>query len=296
MGFSVITKKETIMQLAVFYITICFISVLVSIACTLPGIFLVLRGIALMSDAISHSMLFGIVIGFLCIHRLHSPFMFYGALGSAFLTVIATEQIIKTKILKKDAAIGLVFPLFFSVAVLLITQFARSVHLDTDMVLSGEILLAPLQTYTLFGISLGTKAIWQLAVIIIGNSTVLYLLFRHFKTSTFDATFAHLVGYNNNALHYVLLFLVSCTTIVAFDIVGAVMSVALTIIPAATAYLWTKNIKTLVFLALCFASLAACIGSILGIYFDLSIAGMIATVCGILFYFSVFFTTYRTYA
>jgi manganese/zinc/iron transport system permease protein len=272
-----------------FYLQIFIISVLASLACVLPGTLLVLRGMALISDAISHSMLLGIVVSFLCFHHLHSPLMMYGALFSAFLTVIGTEQIIKTKILKPDAAVGLVFPLFFSIAVLLISQYARSIHLDTDMILVGEILLAPLQQYSLYGITIGAKAIWHLLGIILVNASVLYLFFRQFQTSIFDRTFAKISGYNVPFFHYLLLFLTSCTTIVVFDIVGAVMSVALIIVPAATAFLWTEKMKTMIFASLLIATLSALIGTLCGLYFDVSVAGMIATVSGIFFYLSVFF-------
>src|SRR3990170_3366249 len=111
------------------------IAVVAAVACTLPGVFLVLRGVALMSDAISHSILLGIVLMFLFMHQLHSPILIFGAALAGVCTVVCTEVLINTRRIQKDTAIGLVFPLFFSLGVILISQYARDVHLDMDMVI-----------------------------------------------------------------------------------------------------------------------------------------------------------------
>ena len=92
---------------------IILIAIFVSVACTIPGVFLVLRGVALMSDAISHAILLGIVVFFFLVHDLDSPLLLIGASLSGVLTVSLTEILIKTNRMKKDAAIGLVFPFSF---------------------------------------------------------------------------------------------------------------------------------------------------------------------------------------
>ena len=102
---------------------IILIAILVSAACAIPGVFLVLRKMALMSDAISHAVLPGIVIGFLMTRSLSSPLLFVGAVGTGLLTVILTESLVKTGLVKEDAAIGLVFPALFSIGVILVSRY-----------------------------------------------------------------------------------------------------------------------------------------------------------------------------
>ena len=104
------------MMVNMLHIEIVVIALLASVTCCLPGVFLVLRGVAMMSDAISHAILLGIVVMFLYIQQLTSPLLIIGASVSGVLTVLCTEMIIKSKRLKQDAAIGLVFPLFFPLA------------------------------------------------------------------------------------------------------------------------------------------------------------------------------------
>jgi manganese/zinc/iron transport system permease protein len=123
------------------------IACLVSVACVLPGVFLVLRGVALMSDAISHAILLGIVVSFFLVGNLHSPLLIVGATLSGLLTVFLTEWVIHTRRLKEDAAIGLIFPIFFSIGVILISKYAGHIHLDTDAVLLGELVFAPFRAY-----------------------------------------------------------------------------------------------------------------------------------------------------
>ncbi len=122
---------------------IIIIGCLVASAAAIPGCFLVLRKMAMMSDAISHSVLLGIVLMFFAIKTLHSPLLIISATLAGLTTVYLTELLISSKQLKKDAAIGLIFPLFFAVAIVLINQFANNIHIDQDSVIIGEIAFTP---------------------------------------------------------------------------------------------------------------------------------------------------------
>src|SRR3989338_2490681 len=103
---------------------IILIASCVAVACALLGVFLILRKVSLMSDAISHSILLGIILAFFIVKDLQSPFLIIGAALVGVATVLLTELIIKTKKLKEDASIGLVFPFLFSIAVILISHYA----------------------------------------------------------------------------------------------------------------------------------------------------------------------------
>ena len=118
-------------------IIIQIIVALVAVACAIPGTFLVLRKMSLISDAISHSILLGIVIGFFIVEDTASPLLIVLAALAGVLTVVLVEFIQKTGLVKEDTAIGLVFPALFSIGVILIAKNANDVHLDIDSVMVG---------------------------------------------------------------------------------------------------------------------------------------------------------------
>lgn len=270
-----------------FQIEIALISCLVAIACALPGLFLVLNGTALMSDAISHAILPGIVIIFLIVKQLESPLLLLGAICAGLLTVIITQLIIHTQRLKKDAAIGLVFPLFFSIGVILISKYARNVHLDTDMVLLGELAFAPFHRITYAGYDLGPYSLWLLLIVVIINSFFVYFLKKELLFSIFDAQAAHMSGFYPQVIYYALMTITSITTVTAFDSVGSLVVVALMIAPAATACLLCDGFSSLLKITLFVSVFAATAGYIFAAIADLSIAGSIATINGIIFLYTL---------
>lgn len=138
------------------------VAVLTAMACALPGAFLVMRRMSLVSDAISHAVLPGIVVGFLLTHSLHHPLLLLLAGAAGLLTVYLIELLEKTGRLREDAAIGLVFPALFSIGVLLIARFAGQVHLDTDAVLLGELAFVPFDRLQYLGYDLGPRALWTM--------------------------------------------------------------------------------------------------------------------------------------
>lgn len=262
---------------------ILFIALLASVACVLPGIFLVLRGVALMSDAISHAVLLGIALMFLLVHNLDSPLLLVGAALAGLATVFLTETVIQTHRLKEDAAIGIVFPLFFSCGVIIISLFARDVHLDVDMVILGEIALAPFNRWYLFGYDLGPAAFYTLGAIVALNASFIYLFYKELKLSIFDHDFAYVTGFSPVLLYYALMFLTSITAVGAFDVVGSIVVVALMITPPATASLLVSRLEHMITASIILASASALFGYIAATWFDVSIAGSIATVSGIFF-------------
>ena len=110
------------------------IAAVVAVACALPGVFLVLRRMAMMSDAISHSILLGIVLAFFITENLSSPLLIVAAAATGVLTVSLVELLNRTRLVHEDAAIGITFPALFSIGVILIARYADDVHLDTDAV------------------------------------------------------------------------------------------------------------------------------------------------------------------
>ncbi|MFT5248542.1 MAG: manganese/zinc/iron transport system permease protein [bacterium] len=264
-------------------IEIQLIAVVVAIACAIPGVFLVLRKMALISDAISHSILPGIVLGFFITHDLNSPLLILFAALSGVITVILVEAIQKTGLVKEDTAIGLVFPILFSIGVLLIAKNANDVHLDIDAVLLGELAFAPFDRFLIGEQDFGPKSLWVMGTILITTCTLLFLFFKELKVSTFDAGLSSALGFSPVLLHYGLMSVSSITVVGAFDAVGAILVVALMISPAAAAYLLTSNLKKMLFLSILFGIISALGGYWLAHFLDASISGSITTILGVLF-------------
>lgn len=275
------------MSIAQFEIQL--IAVVVALACALPGVFLVLRKMSMISDAISHSILPGIVLGFFATQDLSSPLLILMAALAGILTVVLVESINHTGLVKEDTAIGLVFPAMFSIGVLLISRNANDIHLDTDAVLLGELAFAPFNRYMPGGIDLGPKSLWVMGLILICSVTVLVLFYKELKISTFDKELSTSLGFSPILIHYLLMSMTSITTVGAFDAVGAVLVVALMIVPAASAYLLTDNLKKMIWIACTIGAISALSGYWLANLLDASISGSITTNLGVIFLFIYFF-------
>ncbi len=161
------------------------IASVVAAACAIPGVFLVLRRMAMMSDAISHAILLGIVLAFFVIPDISSPLLIIGAALSGVLTVSLVELLNKTRLVKEDASIGLVFPVLFSIGVILIARYAWSVHLDVHAVLLGELAFAPFDRLIIFGNDIGPKSLYVMSAILILNVIFISLFYKELKIATF---------------------------------------------------------------------------------------------------------------
>jgi len=274
-------------------IEIQLIASIVAAACALPGVFLVLRKMSLISDAISHSILPGIVVGFFITQDLNSPLNILLAALTGIVTVILVEFIQKTGLVKEDTAIGLVFPAMFSIGVILIALNANDVHLDIDAVLVGELAFTPFDRMLINGIDLGPKALWIMGVILIVTISLLVTFFKELKISTFDEGLATALGFSPVVIHYGLMSIASVTTVGAFDAVGAILVVALMIAPAATVYLLTDNLKKLLMGSVVVGVFSAIAGYWVAHWLDATIAGAISTVLGIVFLMSYLFAPTR---
>lgn len=259
------------------------IAAVVAAACAIPGVFLVLRKMALISDAISHSILPGIVIGFFITQDLNSPLLILLAALTGVITVILVEVIQKTGLVKEDTAIGLVFPTMFSIGVILIAKNANDVHLDVDAVLLGELAFAPFDRMLMSGMDMGPKSLWVMGTILVISVILLFLFFKELKVSTFDVGLSSALGFSPVVMHYGLMSVSSITIVGAFDAVGAILVVALMIAPAATAYLLTTDLKKMLVLSIIFGVFSAVAGYWLAHLLDASISGSMTTVLGIVF-------------
>lgn len=264
-------------------IEIQIIASLVAASCAIPGVFLLLRRVSMMSDAISHSVLLGIVGAFLIVGDLASPLLIIGAAMSGVLTVFLVEVISRKNLVSKDASIGLVFPFFFSIGVVLITLFAWDVHIDTVCVLLGEIAFAPFERFYYNGADLGPKAFYIIGSTLILNVVFVSVFYKELKLTTFDPALAATFRFFPNILNIGLMTAVSITCVGAFESVGSILVVAFIIVPPACAYMLTDSLVRMIFLSV----LIGIVSSISGFWFaqwlNASISGSMAVMAGLIF-------------
>ena len=255
------------------------VSALVGIASSLLGTFLVLRKNSMLSDAISHSVLLGIVLVYLVTENQYSPFFILGAAATGVLTVFLTEAVARSGRVKNDAAIGLVYPLLFAVAVLLINLYAGNVHIDTDAVLVGAVEFAWINTVSLFGVRV-SQPLLTMAAVTLANLLFVLIFYKELKLITFDPNLGAALGFSPSLLFYALLSLASVTAVTAFDAVGAVLLVAFVIVPPSAAYLLTDKLWRMLFYGALISLASALLGYASALALDVSIGGMMAVYTG----------------
>ena len=265
-----------------------FVLLITAVACAVLSPFLVLRKLSMVSDAISHSVLLGIVIAFFIVKDVGSPFLIVGAATFGVIPVFAVELLSGTGLVKNDDAVGIVFPMFFALAVVLITKFARNVHLDTDVVLMGEVIIAPLNRIEFMGIDL-PKAFVQMGILLVINLLFVIIFFKELKVTTFDRGFATLAGFSSAALFYALMTLSSFTAVTAFDAVGAILVVSFLITPGAAAYLISKDLKVMIAISVGYAVINSIIGYVFSLLMNVSMSGMTAAAAGVTFLLTFLF-------
>ena len=274
-------------------IEIQLIAIIVSAACVIPGVFLILRRMSMMSDAISHTILLGIVLAFFATHDLTSPLLIVGAALMGTLTVYLVEVMHNTQLISEDSSIGLIFPFLFSIGVILISMYAGDVHLDTDAVLLGEIAFAPFNRFVVGGKDIGPKALYVMGSILLLNTVYLLLFYKELKLTTFDEKLAAVLGFSPIFIHYSLMSMVSITAVGAFDSVGSILVIAFMVGPSASAYLITDNLNRMIFLSIAAGILSAVSGYWLSVLFDVSIAGSMAAMVGLIFFIVFIFAPDR---
>jgi manganese/zinc/iron transport system permease protein len=264
---------------------------LVAISCALVGSFLILRRQSLMGDAISHSVLLGIVIAFLATESRSLPVMLSGAVMIGLLTAWLSDSLHKFGKLQSDASIGIVFTLFFALGVILISLFAGQIDLDQECVLYGEIAFVPFDTIIWgspdTGIDLGPRALWAIGIVFIVVLVSILIGFNRLQTVAFHPSLAVSLGINVVFWHYFLMTLVSLTTVASFDAVGAILVVALLVIPASSAYLIAKSLKSMLWLAAAYGQASVLIGYAVSYKLDSSISASIAVSSGVLLLLTV---------
>ncbi|WP_044481912.1 metal ABC transporter permease [Paenibacillus antibioticophila] len=262
---------------------------LVAATCGVLGCFLVLRKMAMVGDAISHSVLPGIAIAFLISGSRDSVLMLAGAAVLGLITVFLI-QMLQQSGLQSDASIGIVFTALFAIGVILISLNASHIDLDLDCVLFGEIAYVPWDTWILNGYDMGPAAVWMLGGTLLLVLALIGLFYKQFKLCAFDPALAAAVGIPVVLFHYLLMGMVSVATVASFESVGAILVVGMLIVPASTAYLLTDRLSRMLLYSVLIGILSSAGGYYLAKWLDASIAGAMISVAGILFVLAFIFS------
>ncbi|MEO1006982.1 MAG: metal ABC transporter permease [Planctomycetota bacterium] len=246
--------------------------VLACVSCGVLGNFLVLRRLSLMGDAISHSVLPGLVVAFLLAGTSSPLAMLAGATIAGIATVVLVEAVKKLGRIEPGAAMGVVFSVLFALGVLLIERAAaRNLHLDADCVLHGQLeylawysapdTLAALVSWSTLGEI--PRQVVVLAITAAVAIAFVVVLFKELRIAAFDAALATSQGFHATALHYALMVLVAAATVASFEAVGSILVIAMLVCPAATARLLTNRLATQIAWSVAIA-IASAVGGYVG--------------------------------
>lgn len=265
-------------------VLIITVGALVAINSSLLGSFLVLRKMVMVGDSISHSILPGIVLGFLITESRNSIPMMIGATAFGLLSIYLIELFHKKAKVQSDAAIGISYTALFALGIILVSMFTGKIDLDLDCVLFGEIAYVPLDLWiTENGQNLGPKAIWINLGLLLFISIFLFFGWKALVLSSFNEAYAISLGIKTTFWNYLLLFFVSLSTVVSFESVGAILVIGFLIIPASSAYLITENLKKMLFLACLNGVFSSILGYFLAASFNASISGAMIVISSIIF-------------
>ena len=267
---------------------------LVAVSAGLLGCFLVLRKMSMIGDAISHSVLPGIVIAVL-LSGGRDPFtMILGAGILGLLTTFLIEFFQKKAKLQSDSAIGVTFTFLFAVGIILISLFAGYIDIDQDCVLYGEIAYVPIDTWILpNGTNMGPRAVYILGTLLILVVAFILAFYKQLSITSFDPAFASAIGISTVFWHYALMSFVSIATVVSFESVGAILIINFLIGPPSIAYLLTENLKRMLFFTVIIGIIISVFGYLVAAYLDVSVAGSMATMTGVVFALTYFYIKWK---
>lgn len=254
-------------------------SFFIASSCGLLGTFLVLRNMAMIGDAISHSVLPGIVIAYIIYGERSNIIILIGAALMGVFTTFLIEFIHKKIKLYTDATIGITYTWLFAIGVIMVSLFTNNVDIDQDCVLYGDINYIILKE--------GYFDTWLALINFIVVVIFITLSYKALLITSFDVEFSKTKGIKTNYWQYILMFFVSLTTVFSFESVGAILVVGLLIIPPSTALLVTKNLRKVLVLTLLFGLTSSIFGYLLAININSSISGSIILIAGLQFIFII---------
>ncbi|MGF1632610.1 MAG: metal ABC transporter permease [Phycisphaerae bacterium] len=289
-----------------------------AVACAVPGVYLVLRRMSMMGDAISHAVLPGLAGAFIMaawfkqlqaagelpgwLHFVaagdprSSWLMFAGAVLVGVFTSLLTQLIHKAGRVEEQAAMGVAFTTLFALGLVMIEHAGHLVDLDPRCVLYGTVELAPLRQISVFGLFM-PRSFAQLAAVLLLNLAFVGLFYKELKLAAFGPASAHSLGVNATVMHYGLMAVVAVTTVAAFEAVGSILVIAMLVAPAATGLLLSRRFGVVLLLAVLLAAASAVLGHLTAVTLppalglgEANTAGSMAAASGLLFVLAMLFS------
>lgn len=259
------------------------IAVVTALACGLCGVMLVVKREAFVAEGLSHAVLPGIIFAYLLIPDRSSPWLVIAAGLSGLLMVWLVQAITSTRLVDRDAALGIVFSGLFSIGIIASNLKLKNIHFHAHCIIDGNLSLAVLKPFHLGELYVGPRAFVTMALLLLVLVLFIFIFFKELKLMAFDETTARSFGFRPGWMHSVWLALVSMTAVAAFETAGTVLVVALMITPAATVSLLTKKLSAMFWLAGFLSAASAVLGVMLALALDISAAGPISSVAGFIF-------------
>ncbi|WP_311945294.1 metal ABC transporter permease [Halomonas piscis] len=246
-----------------------FASIMVGVICGVLGCFIVLRGLALMGDAVSHAIVPGVAVSFIL-----SINIFYGAVAAGVLAALGIGYVKQHSRIKMDSSIGIVFTAFLALGVLLVRHAKSGIKLDNLM----------------FGSLTSVQSSDMWLTLVIGAVVLLTLLlfYKELVVSTFDPVMAAAYGLPTGLIHYALMVLLTLVTVASMQTVGVILVVSLLIMPASTAYLLTNRLSIMMLLSALFGVMSTLVGLYYSFSYDLQ-SGAVIVLAAFAIFALVFF-------
>jgi manganese/zinc/iron transport system permease protein len=243
---------------------------LVAVPCALVGCLLYLRRMSMMADALSHTALPGLLLGWLITGRVSGPALLMGALFSAVVTTSLIGLVQRVPGVRRDAAIGIVFPVLFSLGLVGISTVGRGAHLDVECILFGNVL--GVEDSSIYGMA----GVLGLLVLALG------MFWRPLAFATFDNAAARLAGLSVGTIQQGVLLAAALVTVGSFDAVGTVPTLGLMTIPAASAHRLARSFPAMLVASSCLAVFAVGLGLLASVMFDLTPTGTMVVAAALL--------------
>lgn len=258
-------------NIPVYILNAGFSAIILGIVSGIIGSYIVLRKMALMGDALSHSVLPGVAVSYMLGINMLVGASFFGLLAAILIQFVSARSNIKS-----DTAIGIILSSFFALGIILITK-AHS-GMDLNHVLFGNILAVP------------DSELLQSFIVLIVVIVVVTLFYKELLISSFDPIVSKAYGLNTSFYHYLLMFLLSIVTVSSLSQVGVVLVIAMLVIPAASAYLWTNKLIHMIITASVIGAVVGVIGTILSFTYNLPTSATIVLVGATIFVISFMFS------
>lgn len=246
-------------------------AIMVGMMSGIIGSFIILRGMSLMGDAISHAVLPGVAVAYMFGFNILIGASLFGILAALLIGFVAAHSKIKT-----DTSIGVVFSAFYALGFILISMAESATNLH----------------HILFGNILAVNDADIMTTAVVLGIVILFVTFfyKELLVTSFDETYAKTYGLKVQLLHYTLMLVLTLVTVSALQTVGIILVVAMLITPAATAFLWTDKLATMLVLAATFGVISAMSGLYFSYTFNWASGLAIVLVAALLFAISFIFS------